>query len=134
MCITEEPMVMEGGTGHEAKRMRVVWRLAALSAAALAFASMPAWASEESEGQPDAAEIGKKLSNPTSNVWALFTEFDLQFSDGDANENDPKISGAMIFQPILPVPLHGEKEDAWNMLVRPTIPLVLAAPIPTGGR
>src|SRR4029077_1481315 len=33
----------------------------------------------------DVSETGKKLSNPLSDVWALFTEFDLNFSDGNMN-------------------------------------------------
>lgn len=33
--------------------------------------------------QSDLAEIGAKLSNPVSDMWALFTEFDVEFFDGD---------------------------------------------------
>ncbi len=54
------------------------------------------------------AEIGHKLSDPTSNVWALFTEFDLTFSDGDVNTGNAKIGGDMNFQPVLPIPLPVE--------------------------
>ena len=77
------------------------------------------------------AAVGAKLSDPTSNVWALFTEFDLSFSDGDVNSGDPKIGGDMIFQPILPIPLFGEGKDQWKMINRPTIPFVFSAPVPT---
>jgi hypothetical protein len=49
------------------------------------------------------ADVGAKLSDPTSNVWALFTEFDLTFSDGDVNTGDSKIGGQMLFQPIMPI-------------------------------
>src|SRR5688572_5798512 len=35
--------------------------------------------------EADVSETGKKLSNPLSNVWALFTEFDFNFSDGNVN-------------------------------------------------
>ncbi len=31
------------------------------------------------------AELSAKLSDPVSDVWALFTEFDLTSSDGDVN-------------------------------------------------
>jgi hypothetical protein len=117
------------------KCVRVVWRLAALSAAGLAglaFAATPTWAQEAAKSAPTAAEIGQKLSDPTSDVWALFTEFDLQFSDGDANTGDPETSGAIIFQPILPIPLYGEGANAWNLITRPTIPLALGSKIPSG--
>jgi hypothetical protein len=76
------------------------------------------------------AAVGAKLSDPTSNVWALFTEFDLSFSDGDVNSGDPKIGGDMIFQPILPIPLFGEGKDQWKMINRPTIPLIFSNPVP----
>jgi len=47
---------------------------------------------------PDVAEIGAKLSNPVSDVWALFTEFDLFFSDGDVDLSDPEVGAKMIVQ------------------------------------
>jgi hypothetical protein len=109
--------------------------------AALTLAGAPRSASaHDPEAQPapgshsehgSLAEVGAKLSDPTSNVWALFTEFDLSFSDGDVNEGDPKIGGNMIFQPILPVPLYGEGKDQWKMITRPTIPLIFSTPVPT---
>jgi hypothetical protein len=82
--------------------------------AALTLAGAPPFASahDPAEEQPapgahaehgSLAEIGKKLADPTSNVWALFTEFDLSFSDGDVNAGNPKPGGDMIFQPILPI-------------------------------
>ena len=80
----------------------------------------------------DAAEIGAKLSNPVSDVWALFTEFDLSFSDGDLNEGDPQVGGRMIFQPVLPFPLYGGEEKRWNLITRPIIPILFSQPIPTG--
>jgi len=38
-------------------------------------------------------EIGAKRSNPVSDVWALFTEFDLSFSNGDLTRGDAKLGG-----------------------------------------
>jgi hypothetical protein len=32
--------------------------------------------------------LGTKLSNPLSDVWALFTEFDLNWSRGDLSNDD----------------------------------------------
>ena len=77
------------------------------------------------------SEVSHKLSDPTSNVWALFTEFDLSFSDGDVNTGDPKVGGEMNFQPILPIPLYGEGKDQWKILARPAIPVIFSNPVPT---
>jgi len=103
---------------------------------ALVISTMPVAASadEEStpmsgeEGQVDVDEIGEALSNPVSDIWALFTEFDLIFSDGDINRGDAKVGSAMLFQPIMPVPLWRD----WKLIVRPTIPIVWSAPVPNG--
>jgi len=78
------------------------------------------------------AEIGAKLSNPVSDVWALFTEFDLNFSDGDLNTGNAKIGGRMIFQPILPFPLYGQREYGWKLITRPTVPVLFSQPVPKG--
>ena len=75
--------------------------------------------------------IGAKLADPTSNIWALFTEFDLDFSDGDHNKGDPKVGGDMVFQPILPIPLYGKGDNQWKMINRPTLPVVFSTPVPT---
>jgi hypothetical protein len=77
-------------------------------------------------------ELGAKLANPVSDVWALFTEFDLTFSDGDVNRGDSEIGGRMIFQPIMPFPLYGKEENAWKLITRPTIPVLFSEPIPKG--
>ena len=111
-----------------------------MTAAVLACLSMLAGSSfagggpttEDHHGHGSLADVGAKLSDPTSNVWAMFTEFDMSFSDGDVNTGDPKIGGDMIFQPILPVPLYGEGGKQWKMLNRPTIPVIFSAAIPTG--
>jgi hypothetical protein len=73
------------------------------------------------------SEVGAKLSNPVSDVWAMFTEFDLTFSDGNWNKGDAKLGGAMNFQPILPIPLA---ED-WKIIVRPSVPLQFVQPQPS---
>jgi hypothetical protein len=83
-------------------------------------------------GQENLAEIGRKLTNPVSDVWALFTEFDLFFSDGDVNLGDDKVGGRMIFQPIMPFPLYGSGDKAWKLITRPNIPIVFSQPIPEG--
>lgn len=88
-------------------------------------------ASVQSE-QDKLAEIGAKLANPVSDVWALFTEFDLYFSDGDLNEGSSEVGGRMIFQPILPFPLYGRGEDQWKLITRPIIPVLFSQPVPKG--
>jgi hypothetical protein len=83
-------------------------------------------------GSQDVAEIGAKLSNPVSDVWALFTEFDLTFSDGDLNKGDAKVGGRMIFQPVLPFPLYGQGKDEWKLITRPIVPVLFTQPVPKG--
>jgi hypothetical protein len=83
-------------------------------------------------GGDSLAEIGAKLSNPVSDVWALFTEFDLFFSDGDVNKGDAKIGGRMLLQPVMPIPLYGRGEHEWKLVTRPTIPVLFSQPVPTG--
>jgi hypothetical protein len=78
------------------------------------------------------SEIGHKLTNPVSDVWALFTEFDLFFSDGDVNRGASKIGGRMLLEPVLPIPLYGKGENAWRLITRPTIPVLFSQPVPKG--
>lgn len=77
------------------------------------------------------ADIGAKLSNPASNVWAMFTTFGITRSDGDLNTGDSPIGGNLAFQPILPVPLFGEGADQWKVIMRPTVPFLMGNPVPT---
>ena len=78
------------------------------------------------------SDVGAKLSNPASNIWALFTEFDLTFSDGDVNLGDPKVGGNMLFQPIMPIPLFGTGTNQWKLIMRPTIPFIFSTALPKG--
>jgi hypothetical protein len=78
------------------------------------------------------SEIGAKLSNPVSDLWAMFTQFGITWSDGDVNTGDAEIGGNMIFQPILPIPLYGEGDNRWQVLVRPAIPVLFANSVPKG--
>src|SRR5260370_31364152 len=74
-------------------------------------------------GQQDLSEISKELTNPVSNVWSMFTEFDLFFSDGNIkNTGGLKVGGKMIFQPVFPIPLYGEGPHQWKPIPRPPIP------------
>ena len=76
-------------------------------------------------GGDDAAAIGKKLSNPASDVWALFTEFDFNTYGGRA-VGTQKHSITTIFQPICPVPLTKN----WKVITRLTIPIFYDEPTP----
>ena len=85
------------------------------------------------DGHGDLGEIGKKLANPLANLWALnFNSFLPGFYDGDVNQGDAKLGATTIFQPILPVPLHGEGKDTFRLIMRPVIPLVWDTPVPDG--
>jgi hypothetical protein len=82
---------------------------------------------EKSAASDTAAEAGQKLSNPLSDVWALFTEFDATYSDGDLVDGH-RSSRAMIFQPIMPF----EFSENWKMITRPTVPVIFTSDIPVG--
>jgi hypothetical protein len=36
----------------------------------------------------------------------------------------------MKFQPILPVPLYGKEANRWNLITRPTLPVLFRQPVP----
>jgi len=118
------------------RRWGVTLRRSSCGAATLvAFASFaPAALAQKPEAaaEGDVAETGKKLSNPISDVWALFTHVDLNFADGDINTGDSRVGSKLIFQPILPIPLHGTAANRWKLITRPTIPVVFSAPVPMG--
>ena len=118
---TERPGSMDASRSGAASLLAVIWF------APVASAQEPKGASGS-----DVAETGRKLSNPLSDVWALFTRFDANFADGDVNQGDAKVGGRMLFQPILPVPLHGTGANRWNFIARPTIPVLFSEPVPTG--
>jgi len=79
--------------------------------------------------EDSAADLGKKLSDPLSNVWALFTEIDYNWSEGDFTNGQWRTGQSVVFQPILPFALT---ED-FNLTVRPTIPAI-RTDIPVGRR
>jgi hypothetical protein len=115
---------------------RVTLRRSSLVAASLValglFASVALAQKPDAASEGDVAETGKKLSNPISDVWALFTHVDLNFADGDVNAGDSRVGGRLVFQPILPIPLHGTGANRWSLITRPTIPVLFSEPVPTG--
>jgi hypothetical protein len=78
------------------------------------------------------SEIAAKLANPVSDVWALFTEYDIYFNDGNVNRGDAKVGGRMIFEPIMPIPLYGTGNNEWKLITRPSVPVFFSHPIPNG--
>jgi len=101
----------------------------------LGVAANPSMAQEPSgqasgggAGQDSLAELGKKLSNPLSDVWALVTEFDVNWSKGDLSDGEYKVGTDMLFQPVMPFKLT---ED-WKLITRPVVPIAFSTPIPDG--
>ena len=117
-----------GRTG--ATKVCYVW-LMELAATLILFGAT-AYSQEAGSEHGSLAEIGQKLSDPTSDVWALFTEFDLSFSDGDLNKGSSEVGARMLFQPILPIPLYGRGANEWKLITRPSIPVLFSQPVPKG--
>jgi hypothetical protein len=93
----------------------------------LALAAAGASASEEQS----LGEVSAKLSNPVSDLWAINMQFGINFSDGDLNRGAAEVGGFFQMQPALPIPLY-KGERTWRMILRPTIPVRLGAPVPKG--
>lgn len=115
---------------------RAILVLGCVVCGALSVSTTPgparAQAQPESPGQ-DLGEVGNKLANPLSNLWALSASFNApQFFDGDLNSGGPEVGGLLAFQPVMPIPLYGEDQDQWRMMTRPVIPFVFSAPDPEG--
>ena len=95
------------------------------------FAGLPAQAADTAKpamagGHNTAAAIGKKLSDPLSDVWALFTEFDYTINKGDLSGQDGKSGYNMVFQPVMPFKLTKD----WKMITRPVVPISFSVPVP----
>ena len=117
-----------GRTG--ATKVCYVW-LMELAAALILFAGTT-YGEEAGSEHGSLAEVGQKLSDPTSDVWAMFTEFDLFFSGGDLKTGSSEVGGRMLFQPILPFPLYGQGANEWKLITRPIIPVLFSQPVPKG--
>ena len=111
-------------------RLYLFWAVTLL--ACLSFVRGAGGQQPERAPENDLAATSKRLSNPLSDVWALFTRFTLNYADGDAGSLDPRVGGAMLLQPILPVPIYGNGANKWNLITRPTIPVLFSQAIPTG--
>ena len=100
------------------------------------FSALDAMAEEKAAAGKEGGgmgEIGKKLANPLANLWALnFNSFMPGFYDGNLNVNDAELGATTIFQPILPVPLRGEGNEEFRVIMRPVVPLIWDTPVPQG--
>jgi hypothetical protein len=87
----------------------------------------------DGKAKDNLGEVGAKLANPLGELWALSGSFNMpQFYDGDINTGDPELGAALLFQPVLPIPLYGSGENTWRLITRPVIPLIFSTPIPEG--
>jgi hypothetical protein len=91
--------------------------------------SLNAKGEEQKSPSDNLSEIGAKLSNPLSDVWALFTQFGLTFNDGELNQKRPKVAGNIMFEPVVPLPLYGTGDDEWKLVIRPTVPFFIEQPV-----
>ena len=107
-----------------------VWLM--ILAATLILFGGTAYSQESPSDQRSLGEVSQELTNPVSNVWSMFTEFDSYFLDGDLNKGGSELGGRMIFQPVLPFPLYGQGRDQWKLITRPTIPVIFSQPVPKG--
>ena len=71
----------------------------------------------------DMGEMSRKLSDPTSDIWALQGEFDYIINKGDLSDHSTKNQYQFLFQPITPIPLTKN----WKILTRPVVPIVSTA-------
>ena len=89
-------------------------------------------ATVDASGEDNLEEVSAKLSNPVSDLWAINMQFGINFSDGDLNEGAAEVGGFFQMQPALPIPLYKDGDRTWRMVLRPTIPVRLGAPVPKG--
>lgn len=108
------------------KHLRAAFFLPVL--AVFAVSLVPAGVQAQDHGS--AAEVGKKLADPTSNIWALFTETDYTWSEGKFTDGKWRSGQAVIFQPIMPIPLT----ENWKIITRPTLPVIVQQDVPDGFR
>ncbi|NOH31749.1 hypothetical protein [Vibrio mediterranei] len=72
-----------------------------------------------------ASETSRKLADPTSDIWALFTAFEATNFKGDAIEGS-EWGGSMIIEPVMPITLTPKLK----LLTRPALPIFFGAPVP----
>ncbi len=68
-----------------------VWLM--ILAATLILFGGTAYSQESPSEQRSLSEVSQELTNPVSNVWSMFTEFDSYFLDGDLNKGGSELGG-----------------------------------------
>jgi len=87
----------------------------------------------DNHGHGSLSEVGAKLANPLSDLWALSMNFETpKFFDGDINTGNPRVGADMVFQPVLPFPLYGSGKSELRLITRPVIPFIFSQPVPKG--
>jgi hypothetical protein len=80
------------------------------------------------QAEDDASAVARKLVNPLSDAWSMYTEFDFNTNNGSLHHGN--LDGySMLFEPAMPIPLT----DDWRVIVRPVVPVVFSTAIPEAG-
>ena len=88
-CIEKNPVVTKPTVCHWRRlALFFVVLLLFVSSGALAEDTKAKKSTDSGTRHGSLSELGAKLSNPLSDVWALFTEFDLNWSRGDLSNDD----------------------------------------------
>jgi hypothetical protein len=97
--------------------------------AASALAQDKAKAAPKAQSGGDMGAVGHKLANPLANLWSLSMNFETPKAfDGDVNTGDPKYGADMIFQPVMPIPLHGTGDAQCGLSRGPSFRSFSASP------
>lgn len=117
---------------HDIRILAMLLPIAALTLV-MATSQVARSADQDAKSGQDLGKIGAKLANPLGALWALSMSFNTpQFYDGDVNKGDPELGASMLFEPVLPIPLHGTGDAEWRLITRPVIPVIFSEPVPKG--
>src|SRR5260370_7345421 len=105
-----------------------VWLM--ILAATLILFGGTAYSQESPSEQRSLGDVSQELTNPVSNVWSMFTEFDSYFLDGDLNKGGSEVGGRMIFQPVFPFLLYGQGRVQGKLTTPHPIPVTSTTPHP----
>ncbi len=95
-----------------------------LVATCLVFAYIPT-ALLAQEDAPNAAEMAKKMSNPTAAVASLGNNFDFTEFGGNLPDANNQRGWNYLFQPVFPFP----QDNGKNLLFRPAVPVLFKQPV-----
>lgn len=86
--------------------------------------AIPAYAEEQSADQ-----VAKELANPNTPLASLRFKLQYRTYEGDLDGADDQNGTTVVFQPVLPFKLDGEKV----FFVRPSFNFITESPLPQGG-